>query len=204
MVSPKEAVITCMKDKIFTFQGRAPRSEFWWFMLFNVVSSMVLGILLMIPILGAIIYLVGTIALFIAQITAAGRRLHDRDKPAWLLALPYALIGIALFIGIPIMLIDEELGASIAFLIGGIGSIFMLVLFIFLILPGTQGPNRFGDDPLANLATVSTVASGVNPSMAQAQTMAQPQEIQAASMATADTTNSQNPQDPTVNTQPKA
>ena len=45
MVSFKDAVVICMKDKIFTFKGRDPRSEFWWFMLFDFLASIVLSML---------------------------------------------------------------------------------------------------------------------------------------------------------------
>lgn len=65
MVSFKDAVVICMKDKIFTFKGRAPRSEFWWFMLFDFLASIVLSMLSLIPILGAFVAFVCSVALFI-------------------------------------------------------------------------------------------------------------------------------------------
>ena len=38
-----DAVRTCLKVKYATFQGRASRSEYWWFMLFIYGVSLILG-----------------------------------------------------------------------------------------------------------------------------------------------------------------
>ena len=43
MVSFKYAVRTCVVDKYAVFRGRAPRSELWWFALFQVIVSTVLS-----------------------------------------------------------------------------------------------------------------------------------------------------------------
>jgi uncharacterized membrane protein YhaH (DUF805 family) len=57
------------------------------------------------------------LALFIPSLAVTVRRLHDQDKSGWLVLLPL----------IP--------------LVGGI------ILLVFMLLEGTQGPNRFGPDP---------------------------------------------------------
>ena len=38
-----EAVRTCLKLKYATFEGRAARSEYWYFMLFVLLVAVVLG-----------------------------------------------------------------------------------------------------------------------------------------------------------------
>ena len=65
MMSFKDAVITCVKTKAFTLQGRAQRSEYWWFILFYIIVGIVANIFIVIPIIGSIIYLVISLLLFI-------------------------------------------------------------------------------------------------------------------------------------------
>jgi uncharacterized membrane protein YhaH (DUF805 family) len=69
------------------FQGRASRSEFWWFALFNFVVALFLG---WIPIIGFII----VIALLIPSVAVGVRRLHDTDRVGWWYLLCFVpLIG---------------------------------------------------------------------------------------------------------------
>lgn len=122
----KEAVSSCL-SKYATFSGRASRSEYWWFYLFCFLAF--LGtIILDMALLGydpenpldvPWLTLAAVFGLFLPSLAAAIRRLHDTDKSGW-----WYLIAL-----VP--------------LIGGI------VLLVFLVLKGTEGPNRFGPDPLA-------------------------------------------------------
>lgn len=134
------AIRTALTEKYATFAGRAPRSEFWWFFLFYFLVFFVLGLLLVavaglqgaesgdIPVLGIVllalmgIFVIGT---FIPLISVTVRRLHDRNMSGWWY-LGSILVGMIPFIG-------------------AIGSIALLVVCA---LRGTQGPNRFGPDPL--------------------------------------------------------
>ena len=72
-----ESVETCFK-KYVDFNGRASRSEFWWFYLFwiiaYIVSAMIDPILILLVILG----------LLLPYITVTARRLHDINKTGWL------------------------------------------------------------------------------------------------------------------------
>lgn len=70
-----QAVKICL-SKYATFEGRARRSEYWWFYLATFVVGLVLG---GIPILGWII----CIALILPGIAVAVRRLHDIGKSGW-------------------------------------------------------------------------------------------------------------------------
>lgn len=114
------------------FSGRAGRAEFWWWVLFVFVVSMVLSV--------ADIALFGTtvttgssvkgstdfsplstlfgLATLLPTISVTVRRLHDRDKSGWwwwLWLIP--LIG-------------------------------MIILIVWLAVEGTRGANRFGPDPV--------------------------------------------------------
>jgi uncharacterized membrane protein YhaH (DUF805 family) len=83
----KTAVITCL-TKYVDFDGRASRSEFWWFFLFQVVVTLVLSVML--SFLGTI----ASLAMLLPGIGAAVRRLHDIGKSGW-----WILIGLIPLIG---------------------------------------------------------------------------------------------------------
>jgi len=71
-----------------TFSGRARRSEYWYFFLFNVIIGFVCG-LMQVPDL-ANIY---TLAVLIPGIAVGVRRMHDVGKSGWFLLIPiYNLI----------------------------------------------------------------------------------------------------------------
>lgn len=121
----QETIKKCFSDYV-TFSGRAPRAEFWWFMLFIFLGNMAAGLLdgilfgragggQQISILGALFGL----AVFLPSIAVGVRRLHDLDKSGWW----YLLVLIPL-----------------------IGT---LILIFFYVQRGTEGPNQYGPDPLA-------------------------------------------------------
>jgi uncharacterized membrane protein YhaH (DUF805 family) len=92
-----EAVRTVL-TKYADFTGRARRSEFWWFYLFNVVVSVVAGLVdqaLGFPILQIVVGL----GLLIPGLAVGARRLHDTGRSGWwqLIAL-VPLVGIILLI----------------------------------------------------------------------------------------------------------
>ena len=93
-----EATKTCLA-KYFVFSGRAVRSEYWWFVLFVVVVSIVLAVMdaalfgmdagtgESIQVLTPIFQ----IAVVVPMLAAGWRRLHDTGRPGWYLLLPAAL-----------------------------------------------------------------------------------------------------------------
>ena len=85
-----ESVSTCLK-KYFVFEGRASRSEYWWFQLIVSPSYFISTI-----IENEIGYFFLGITLFtlIPAISAGVRRLHDTNRSGFLL-----LIGFIPFIG---------------------------------------------------------------------------------------------------------
>ena len=75
-----------------TFKGRASRSEYWYFVLFNVIFSIVLGFVSGIVDL-PILYNIYSLALLIPSIAVAVRRMHDVGKSGWFVLIPiYDLI----------------------------------------------------------------------------------------------------------------
>lgn len=111
------AVKTCF-NKYVTFEGRAPRSEFWYFFLFMLLGNVVLGILdvVLFPSMewGPLSSIFGLVTL-LPSIAVATRRLHDIDKSGW-----WQLINFIPLIG-------------------------WIVFLIWVCSLGTRGPNRFGD-----------------------------------------------------------
>jgi uncharacterized membrane protein YhaH (DUF805 family) len=115
------------------FSGRSRRKEYWMFTLLTFIVLAV-GLALVFggssgvdandePQLGPLGYLgAGFLVLwflgsFIPSIAVTVRRFHDQDKSGWFYLLSF----------IPY--------------VGGI------VVFVFMLLEGTRGPNRFGADP---------------------------------------------------------
>jgi uncharacterized membrane protein YhaH (DUF805 family) len=81
------------------FSGRAPRSEYWMFTLFNLIA----GVLLMI--IGAVIhfpllYVIYCLAVLVPTLAVASRRLHDTDRSA-----AWILIGLIPFVGAIVLLV---------------------------------------------------------------------------------------------------
>ena len=82
-----EAVKTCL-TKYVDFSGRAGRSEFWWFFLFQVVVSVVLGIF------SQALQGIAGLVLLLPALGVSARRLHDIGKSGWFLLLWFVpLIG---------------------------------------------------------------------------------------------------------------
>lgn len=76
------------------FSGRARRSEYWYFALFNLIISFVFGFvcgLMQVPQL-AHIY---TIAVLIPGIAVSVRRMHDIGKSGWFILIPLYNIVLA-------------------------------------------------------------------------------------------------------------
>lgn len=96
------------------FNGRASRSEFWWFYLFVVIVSFLVNVIIGLTGLPTLISLLVWLGLLLPLLGLYFRRLHDADHTAWWLLI--SLIPVVGFI----------------------------VLIVFLATPGSAGDNRFG------------------------------------------------------------
>ncbi len=123
------------------FEGRSTRTEYWMFVLFQVL--VIFGMILLMVVAGSlsdgggggeafatiflILMVIFVLGLFIPNLAVQVRRLHDQDKSGWLVLLGF---------------------------IPYIGGLIMLVL---MCLDGTAGPNQYGPDPKerVNLDTFS-------------------------------------------------
>ncbi|MFT5963078.1 MAG: uncharacterized membrane protein YhaH (DUF805 family) [Burkholderiaceae bacterium] len=72
-----DAIKTCF-SKYADFNGRASREEFWYFVLFTLLGSLVLN---MIDNTASVVFSLVTV---IPLTAAASRRLHDTNRSGWL------------------------------------------------------------------------------------------------------------------------
>lgn len=80
------AVRVCL-SKYVEFTGRARRSEYWYFFLFNVLVSIVASIAdATLP--GDMLGTISSIALLLPSLGAGVRRMHDIGKSGWYLLIP--------------------------------------------------------------------------------------------------------------------
>jgi len=91
-VTFQESIKTCF-SKYADFNGRARRSEYWWFALFIVLASLALSII------SDIVSGLFSIAVFLPSIAAGTRRLHDTNRSGWWqLIMLIPLIGLIVII----------------------------------------------------------------------------------------------------------
>lgn len=115
------AIKTCF-SKYFDWNGRALRSEFWWWTLFTFVAGIVLAVLESM-VFGSSFENTGfleglfSLATFVPTITVTTRRLHDVGRSGWWQLIAFTIIGIP-------------------------------VLLYWLIIEGNQGDNTYGSHPL--------------------------------------------------------
>ena len=150
--------------KYADFTGRAPRAEYWWFVLLYVVAYLVATILDSVLGLGGMLYTYGPITLLLAltvlvpSIAVTVRRLHDTNRSGWwimLAVIPYLILGI--MVGSAAANGDMT-GLATAGLFSIVALIGAIVLLVFMVLPGTKGDNRFGPDPYAGGAASAATA----------------------------------------------
>ena len=150
---------------LFSFEGRIGRGTFWLAMLGLIVAGQVLTIapfligseqaaVLMLVLASQFIWLLSLWPL----LAVGAKRLHDRNRNGWWLLVFWLLPFALLCVGFTVVLFDDpRTGRS-----GDISTGVILVLaslppalwgIVELgILPGTEGPNLYGDIPAQRLA----------------------------------------------------
>ncbi len=111
--------------KYAVFEGRASRSEYWWFTLVNVIISLLLTIANgSLSAEGSMNILAGIYGLlvFIPSLAVTVRRLHDIGKSGW-----WILIGIIPLIG-------------------------TIVLLVFAVMESNPESNEYGPKPSNNMS----------------------------------------------------
>ena len=130
IMSFTDAVQNVVMNNYANWDGRASRSEYWWFTLFNLIINIVTDIIDSSLGMGMIAYGVGyagfiaLLALLLPSIGVSVRRLHDLGKSGWWLLI--AIIPIVNFIGI-------------------------FVILVFTLMEGEKQPNQYGNVPTNTL-----------------------------------------------------
>ena len=101
--------------KYAVFSGRAHRTEFWMFALFNFIISFVLGLIQGVIGIGSALSGIYTLAILVPSIAVSARRLHDTGRSGW-----WQLIGLIPFIGFIVLIVffvqdskaDNQFGAN--------------------------------------------------------------------------------------------
>lgn len=138
------------------FHGRAPRAEYWWFYL----GTTIVGV-----ILAALDRLLGTnggladivnLALLLPWVAVTVRRLHDTDRSGWwlvgLAGAVFAVFGLFVALGLLGTAMSGGGSSGAAAFTSGILAILIVLgavitFLAFMVLPGTEGSNRYGSDP---------------------------------------------------------
>ena len=125
MMGFSDAVQNVLMNNYANLNGRASRSEYWWFVLFNLIVNIVTFVIDLT--LGSMITydmgyvgLIAFLALLLPSVSVSVRRLHDIGKSGWWILL--AIIPIVNFIGI-------------------------FVIIVFTIMEGEEQPNQYGNVP---------------------------------------------------------
>ncbi len=117
------AVKTCFA-KYLDWNGRALRSEFWWWMLFSLFASLTLGVVDS-AVFGTsfedtgVPELLFTLGTMLPSLFVGTRRLHDVGRSGWWQLISITIIGI-------------------------------LLLLYWWIIEGNQGDNDYGPHPLSD------------------------------------------------------
>lgn len=158
--------------KYADFNGRARRLEYCLFQLFQCMVYIGLITMIVFGVVSAaaqrdigaafgslgllMLMAVFALACFLPNLALIVRRLHDTGRSAWwlLLCAPSALSAASNMqnlaaLGMGMGQNREALMAAVsqASILGVVGTICNLVMFVFMMLPGTPGSNRYGDNP---------------------------------------------------------
>jgi uncharacterized membrane protein YhaH (DUF805 family) len=137
--------------KYAVFSGRAARAEYWWFYLLTVLVGIPARLLDLTLGDSAAIAAIVQLFLFVPWMAVTVRRLHDTDRSGWWLLIVVAVFAAVAFVAVLDSVADTSAGGPLAFTSLVIGLLLVVVavitLVVFMVLPGTQGSNRFGPDP---------------------------------------------------------
>ncbi|MGF1447725.1 MAG: DUF805 domain-containing protein [Pikeienuella sp.] len=135
----REALERCF-DGAFSFSGRAPRPEFWWFVLFWVMTYQTILIVsaLSLPIwLGEFLLAAFSVAMMPPLVAVAFRRLQDTGRTGWLALTP--IFGAVVVSGGKLAELGEVVFVGRSMMVG-----IVLVLLYWLGQPGMRRANAFG------------------------------------------------------------
>lgn len=170
--------------RFFDFKGRSRRKEYWMYVLFVLIVYIVLMFLdsalglggsatgdadltgTSVGAAGALsggwLTMIFALATVIPSIAVSVRRLHDIDRTGWWILLPigFYLVGAVLAVAGIAQAATGGGGfgmAGVGMVLSGISLILWILLLVWYCMPGTAGPNRFGEDPKGQVTNADEV-----------------------------------------------
>ena len=155
------------------FNGRSRRKEYWMWILFQVIVGIVLsfidaalglggqatGTTSAVPgsvaaagnLRGGILSNIFSLAVLLPNIAVAVQRMHDIDRSGWYILLPMVPVFVAIF-AVAGSAASGNMGVMILAGVAGLAALVCSILvFVWYCTAGTPGPNRFGNDPKADV-----------------------------------------------------
>jgi uncharacterized membrane protein YhaH (DUF805 family) len=163
-----------LTDLLFSFKGRINRKPWWLATIAAGLAASVITAVIEIaarssgqtaidPVTnqieptGMFVVLVGVIGLVNMWIAFAlsAKRLHDRDRTGWWLIWQLLILILAIILVVVAVAVPQEQGA-VWYALAGAACLAAFVISVWLFvqigfLRGTNGPNRFGPDPLGSV-----------------------------------------------------
>lgn len=142
-----QAIKTCF-SKTFVFQGRARRSEFWWYYLFMFIIGTVVGLILM------MVFIAVLVPIIRSADPVTGQLPDDQVEAfVWASVLFYGAVIVASTVFLVLMLgamarrlhDTGQSGHWLWFYLAGLG----IVPLIMCIMEGQPHENQYGPDPKA-------------------------------------------------------
>ena len=180
-----EAIKSVFKNYA-NFRGRARRSEFWYFYLFNVIVNIALSIFsafsnvlgvvdpeaqLILSLLFGLPSMIYSLAVFLPSMAVTVRRLHDIGKSGWYYLFPLIPLGAIVILAVLAFIVSAGTGGSSAvgivmvvlYVIAIIVMIaFCVVLIVWLCRDSQPGENKWGPNP-KEIASEESNAAPQNP-----------------------------------------
>jgi len=152
-----ESIKTVAFKKYATFEGKASRSELWWFLLFTQLFQLILqymyaGLSITAPL--SLAFIISSLIFFIPTLTVSVRRLHDIGKSGWWIILPWVLSAATLLIVLILSWLDVSQSLfEIPILAWVLSSLYVVYLFI--------KPSALKDGNIDNQKIISATARKV-------------------------------------------
>lgn len=143
------AVRTCLTQKYATFQGRASRSEYWWFFLAVLIGAVVTQLI------WGLLYLIYALAIICPVLAVGFRRLQDTGRPGWYIVIPFGISLLASLMA-PDVPTEEAMAAgqmpdfgnlALFSILAIVQLIISLVFLWWLTRPSQPETNAYGPPP---------------------------------------------------------
>ena len=146
--------IKCLKQYA-DFKGRARRKEYWYFVLFaSIISLITYGLdwifntQITYPYFNSGWFnITVSVLLILPSLAVVVRRLHDVNKSAWFLVIVYIFVGIYFFSAMRYMASPEKINMIILLVSAVVYFVFGIWFIVLMCLNSVPGVNKWGPNP---------------------------------------------------------